>query len=133
MVVETLLPAAAIGGTAGLAYATKRKIFPGAPTPDEENFVLPIKLKSANAEDINSRRVKGVRIPRRTLLTLGASGSGKSETLKHFADDLRADPNSQIVVYDHKRDYQEFFEDRGADMIRGFVRREWGCNRVEYL
>lgn len=63
MVVETLLPAAAIGGTAGLAYATKRKIFPGAPTPGEENFVLPIKLKSANAEDINSRRVKGVRIP----------------------------------------------------------------------
>ena len=41
----------------------------------------------------------GVRIPRRSLLTIGATGSGKSETLKHFADQLQADRDSQIVVF----------------------------------
>ena len=116
MVAETLLPVAV--GAAGVAYGVKRKVFPGAPKPDQEHFVLPIKLLEADAEDISNRYVKGVRIPRRTLLTLGASGSGKSETLKHFADDLRADPDSQILVYDHKTDYQEFFDERGASMIR---------------
>ena len=120
MVLETLIPLAAAGtiSAAGLAFVAKHKVFPPAPKPDENNFTLPIKLLEADAEDISSRYVKGVRIPRRTLLTLGTSGAGKSETLKHFADDLRADPDSQIVVYDHKTDYQKFFEERGADMIR---------------
>ncbi|MDL5363896.1 type IV secretory system conjugative DNA transfer family protein [Halalkalicoccus sp. NIPERK01] len=117
MVVETLLPLAAIG-TAGLAYVTKRKIFPGAPTPDAENFVLPISFKSANAEDVNSRFIKGVRIPRRSLLALGTSGAGKSETLKHFVDQLQNDPTEPVVVYDHKTDYRDFLEERGTPMIR---------------
>ncbi|KYH23734.1 type IV secretion-system coupling protein DNA-binding domain protein [Halalkalicoccus paucihalophilus] len=117
MVVETLLPVAALG-TAGLAYGVKRKVFPAAPKPDEENFALPIELNSADAEDISSRFIKGVRIPHRSLLTLGASGAGKSETLKHFVDQLQNDPNEPVVVYDHKTDYQEFLDDRGDDMIR---------------
>lgn len=110
MVMETLLPLAAVGA-AGAAYGLKRKVFPAVPDPDDENFVLPLsEFHSADAEDVDSPFINGLRIPRRTLLTLGASGSGKSETLKHFADQLRTDQDSQIVVYDHKRDYQEFFE-----------------------
>ncbi|ADJ16819.1 TraD protein [Halalkalicoccus jeotgali B3] len=88
------------------------------PTPDEDTFVLPIKVTSADAEDINSWFVRGMRIPRRSLLTLGASGAGKSETLKHFVDQLQNEPNEPVVVYDHKTDYQEFLEERGVDMIR---------------
>jgi Type IV secretion-system coupling protein DNA-binding domain len=118
MVVETLLPVAAIGGTVGLAYGVKRKVYPPMPTPDEETFVLPIKLKSGDAEDISSRFVRGVQIPRRSLLTLGASGAGKSETLKHFVDQLQNDPNEPVVVYDHKTDYQDFLDERGVDMIQ---------------
>lgn len=88
------------------------------PEPDEEHFVLPISLTSADAEDITSRFIKGVRIPRRSLLTLGASGAGKSETLKHVVDQLQNKPNEPVVVSDHKTDYQEFLDGREADMIR---------------
>lgn len=88
------------------------------PEPDEEHFVLPISLTNADAEDINSRFIKGVQIPRRSLLALGASGAGKSETLKHFVDQLQNEANEPVVVYDHKTDYQEFLEENGAPMIR---------------
>ncbi|WP_245998582.1 type IV secretory system conjugative DNA transfer family protein [Halalkalicoccus subterraneus] len=115
--IETLLPVAAVG-TAGLAYSVKRKVFPPMPEPDEDHFVLPIKLKSGDAEDISNRFVRGIRIPRRSLLTLGASGAGKSETLKHFVDQLQNDPNEPVVVYDHKTDYQDFLGDHGTPMIR---------------
>ncbi|KYH24629.1 hypothetical protein HAPAU_36120 [Halalkalicoccus paucihalophilus] len=62
--------------------------------------------------------IKGVRIPRRSLLALGASGAGKSVTLKHFVDQLQNDPNEPVVVYDHKTDYQDFLSDRETPMIR---------------
>lgn len=118
MVVETLLPVAAVGGTAGLAYAAKRKVFPPMPEPDGEHFVLPISLTNADAEDIDSRFIKGVRIPRRSLLALGASGAGKSETLKHFVDQLQNKAGEPVVVYDHKTDYKTFLAGNGAPMIR---------------
>lgn len=117
MIVETLLSVAAVG-TAGLVYGMKRKVFPPMPEPDEDHFVLPIKLTNADAEDISNRFVRGIRIPRRSLLTLGASGAGKSETLKHFVDQLQNDPNEPVVVYDHKTDYQDFLDERGVDMIQ---------------
>lgn len=119
MVVETLLPVAAVGGTAGVAYVAKRKVFPPMPEPDGEHFVLPLSdFREADAEDVSTRFVKGIRVPRRSLLTLGASGAGKSETLKHFVDQLRNEPDEPVVVYDHKTDYQEFLKERGASMIR---------------
>lgn len=84
----------------------------------DENFHLPMDIYDSTAEDVNKWFSDGVAIPRRSLLTLGASGSGKSETLKHFVDQLRNDPTEPVVVFDMKTDYQDFLTERGVPMIR---------------
>lgn len=101
----------------GLAQAAIGGALSNDVTPDWETFALPFDVYESEASDV-SRWDSAVPIPRRSLLTLGASGSGKSETLKHFVAQLGMDPREPVVVYDHKEDYQEFLAERGIPMIR---------------
>jgi type IV secretory pathway TraG/TraD family ATPase VirD4 len=58
-------------------------------------------------------------IPRTgSILALGATRSGKTETGKHIVSQMRADENEPMVVYDHKEDYQQFLASRDQDVIR---------------
>lgn len=86
--------------------------------PDRENFALPLLVHESEAGDVSDWVDEAMHVPRRSLLTLGASGAGKSEALKHFVDQLRSNPEEPIIVFDMKTDYQEFLEERGASMIR---------------
>lgn len=85
--------------------------------PDDDTFTLPMQIATSKADDVSEWTSDAVSIPRRSLLTLGASGSGKSETLKHFVSqmDFR---NAPVVVYDHKTDYREFLESLGVPITR---------------
>lgn len=90
----------------------------GTVEADSDTFRLPMNVNKSDADDVSMWTSSAVPIPRRSLLTLGASGSGKSETLKWFVDQLQNDPNEPVVVYDHKTDYQDFLESRDVDMIK---------------
>jgi hypothetical protein len=58
-----------------------------------------------------------VGLPKRSILVAGASGAGKTEAAKHLVKQMLFDQESLILVYDHKSDFQEFFDDRGIDYI----------------
>ncbi|ADJ16965.1 Type IV secretory pathway VirD4 protein-like protein (plasmid) [Halalkalicoccus jeotgali B3] len=103
----------AIGATIGLVSGLTSDV-----RPDRDNFSLPLTIYESQADDVSEWTDGAMHVPRRSLLTLGASGAGKSETLKHFVDQLQADPSEPVVVFDMKRDYQAFLKERGASMIR---------------
>lgn len=98
----------------GLAFNT---VFGSETHPDRDRFALPFTVYDSDAEDVG-RWDNAMHVPRRSLLTLGASGAGKSETLKHVVDQLQNDPSEPVIVFDMKTDYQEFLEECGASMIR---------------
>lgn len=52
----------------------------------------------------------------RSVLVLGETGSGKTEAIKLLAHQMQADPDEAFIVFDYKKDYQEFFAD--DDIIR---------------
>jgi hypothetical protein len=59
-----------------------------------------------------------VGLPKRSILVAGASGAGKTEAAKHLVKQMLFDQESLILVYDHKSDFQEFFDDRGIDYVK---------------
>ncbi|WP_245998616.1 type IV secretory system conjugative DNA transfer family protein [Halalkalicoccus subterraneus] len=90
----------------------------GSVEANSETFRLPMNVNKSDADDVSMWTSSAVPVPRRSLLTLGASGSGKSETLKWFVDQLQSEPNEPVIVYDHKTDYQDFLESQDVDMIK---------------
>lgn len=52
----------------------------------------------------------------RSVLVLGETGSGKTEAIKVLAHQMQADPDEAFVIFEYKKDYQEFFDD--DDIIR---------------
>lgn len=46
----------------------------------------------------------------RSILVLGETGSGKTETIKIFAHQMQTAPDEPLVIFDYKHDYQEFYE-----------------------
>lgn len=58
-----------------------------------------------------------VELPKRSILVAGAPGSGKTEAAKHLVQQLLFDRDSLVLVYDHKSDFQEFFETLNIDYI----------------
>nr|WP_264383151.1 type IV secretion system DNA-binding domain-containing protein [Halocatena marina] len=58
-----------------------------------------------------------VSLPRRSILVAGASGSGKTEVAIHFVQQMLFDHSSLMLVYDHKTDFQDFFDILGVEYI----------------
>ncbi|UPM43725.1 type IV secretory system conjugative DNA transfer family protein [Halocatena salina] len=59
-----------------------------------------------------------VDLPKRSILVAGAPGSGKTEAAKHLVQQLLFDQDSLVLVYDHKSDFQEFFDSINVDYIK---------------
>jgi hypothetical protein len=59
-----------------------------------------------------------VGLPKRSILIAGASGAGKTEAAKHLVHQILFDRDALILVYDHKRDYQDLFDRLGIKYIR---------------
>ena len=58
-------------------------------------------------------------IPREgSILALGATRSGKTETGKWIVSQMQADENEPMLVYDHKDDYQTFFDEIDREYIK---------------
>jgi hypothetical protein len=59
-----------------------------------------------------------VGLPKRSILVAGAPGSGKTEAAKHLVQQMLFDESSLILVYDHKTDFQAFFDELDIEYIR---------------
>lgn len=64
-----------------------------------------------------ARWAGSVELPKRSILVAGAPGSGKTEAAKHLVQQLLFDQDSLVLVYDHKSDFQEFFDALNIDYI----------------
>lgn len=58
-----------------------------------------------------------VELPKRSILVAGAPGSGKTEAAKHLVQQLLFDEDALVLVYDHKSDFQSFFDRLGIGYI----------------
>lgn len=72
------------------------------------------------SEDIGllDRWAGSVQLPKRSILVAGAPGSGKTEAAKHLVQQLLFDRNSLVLVYDHKSDFQEFFDTHEISYVK---------------
>jgi hypothetical protein len=73
-----------------------------------------------------------VGLPKRSILVAGASGAGKTEAAKHLVQQMLFEEESLILVYDHKSDFQEFFDDRDIDYVKISMNDSshvWNCFR----
>ena len=83
-----------------------------------EGYALPMHVRDDRNIDRAERMGSVVSIPDvGSILALGATRSGKTETGKWIVDGMQADENEPMVVYDHKEDYQQFFDEIGREYI----------------
>jgi type IV secretory pathway TraG/TraD family ATPase VirD4 len=83
-----------------------------------EGYALPMYVRDDRNIDRAERMGSVVSIPDvGSILALGATRSGKTETGKWIVDGMQADENEPMVVYDHKEDYQQFFDEIGREYI----------------
>lgn len=63
------------------------------------------------------RWARAIGLPKRSILVAGASGAGKTEVAKQIVQQLLFDQDSLVLVYDHKTDFQDFFETQRIEYI----------------
>lgn len=84
---------------------------------DPDGFQLPVSISDTSGAV--SKFAGVVSIPRaRSILALGATRSGKTETIKHFIDQMNADADEPVIVYDHKTDFRDHLDQRGIEYVR---------------
>jgi type IV secretory pathway TraG/TraD family ATPase VirD4 len=107
---------AVVGGRIAAGHAVHRVARSAAA---REGYALPMHVRDHRKVGQLERHGNALSIPRTgSILALGATRSGKTETGKHIVSQMRADENESMIVYDHKEDYQNFLESRGQDVIR---------------
>ena len=85
----------------------------------QDGYALPMFVRDQRNVGRTERVGNTMSVPRTgSILALGASRSGKTETGKHIVDQMQADENEPMVVYDHKNDYQQFFNEIDREYIR---------------
>jgi type IV secretory pathway TraG/TraD family ATPase VirD4 len=92
----------------------------GAWAAAREGYALPVSIRETRGRAIGrlARWGNVLSIPRTgSILALGASRSGKTEAAKHVVDQMRADEDEPMIVYDHKEDYQQFLEASGQSYV----------------
>jgi type IV secretory pathway TraG/TraD family ATPase VirD4 len=86
---------------------------------DREGYALPMFIRDDRNIKQYEQMGNVVSIPREgSILALGATRSGKTETGKWIVDGMQASEDEPMIVYDHKDDYQQFFEQTGREYIK---------------
>ena len=84
-----------------------------------DGYALPMSVRDHRTVGQLERHGNVMSIPRTgSILALGATRSGKTETGKHIVAQMRAAENEPMIVYDHKEDYQDFLDGRGTPFDR---------------
>ena len=84
-----------------------------------DGYALPMSVRNHRTVGQLERHGNALSIPRTgSILALGATRSGKTETGKHIVSQMRADENEPMIVYDHKEDYQQFLDSRDQEVIK---------------
>ena len=84
-----------------------------------DGYALPMDVRDHRQVGQLERHGNALSIPRTgSILALGATRSGKTETGKHIVSQMRADENESMIVYDHKEDYQDFLKAEGQEVIK---------------
>ena len=76
---------------------------------DDGNYVLPFQGLSATSDRMSLSRFVPLRKDR-SILVLGETGAGKTETIKLLTHQMQAGTGDPFVVFDYKGEYQENFE-----------------------
>ena len=86
---------------------------------DPDRYDLPMSIEATEGDV--SRYRGGVLIPRnKSVGMIGATRSGKTEVAKHFVAQMREQRryDEPVVVYDHKRDFQDALAQWGVKTLR---------------
>lgn len=84
-----------------------------------EDFRLPVDRIDDVSDGGPSKFLKSLVVPRnRSIGILGATRSGKTVTMLWLLSQLRFDPDSPTVIYDHKDDFRQFCDRHDIPTIR---------------
>ena len=84
----------------------------------QDGYALPMFVREQRNVSRTERTGNMMSIPRTgSILALGATRSGKTETGKHIVSQMQADEDEPMIVYDHKEDYQQFFDEIDREYI----------------
>jgi type IV secretory pathway TraG/TraD family ATPase VirD4 len=107
---------AVVGGRIAVGHGIHRIARKAA---GRDGYALPMSVRDHRKVGQLERHGNCLSIPRTgSILALGATRSGKTETGKWIVRQMRADENEPLLVYDHKEDYQNFLEAEGQEVIR---------------
>lgn len=110
------LGAAVVGGRMSGRYAMRSIARHQA---ERNGYALPMFVRDDRNISKIERLGNVMSVPREgSILALGATRSGKTETGKWIVEGMQASENEPMLVYDHKEDYQEFFDQIGRDYIK---------------
>ena len=85
----------------------------------QDGYALPMYVRDERNVGRSERIGNTLTIPRTgSILALGATRSGKTETGKWIVSQMQADENEPMIVYDHKDDYQTFFDEIGREYVK---------------
>jgi type IV secretory pathway TraG/TraD family ATPase VirD4 len=107
---------AVVGGRIAVGHGIHRIARKAA---GHDGYALPMSVRDHRTVGPLERHGNALSIPRTgSVLALGATRSGKTETGKHIVSQMRADEDESMIVYDHKEDYQNFLEAEGQEVIK---------------
>ena len=110
--VGAVLVGGRMGGRAVVRTLAHRKA-------ENDGYALPMFIRDERNADRYESIGSVMSIPKTgSILALGATRSGKTETGKHIVSQMQADQNEPMIVYDHKEDYQDFFEEIDREYIK---------------
>ena len=108
--------AAIVGGRMG-GRAVVRKL--AHRKAEHDGYALPMFIRDQRNVDRYESMGNVMSVPKTgSILALGATRSGKTEAGKHIVSQMQASENEPMIVYDHKEDYQEFFDEIGREYIK---------------
>jgi type IV secretory pathway TraG/TraD family ATPase VirD4 len=107
--------AVAVGGRMGGRAITRTLARRQA---EHDGYALPMFVRDERNVSRTERMGNVMSVPREgSILALGATRSGKTEAGKHIVSQMQADENEPMIVYDHKEDYQDFFDEIGREYV----------------